>query len=60
MTSILQAGMFVGRFYLVFYFFGAREAKLHGDFMIYLLSGIYLYLCHIRAVATVSAAEGGT
>lgn len=31
MTSILQAGMFVGGFYLVFYFIGAREAKLHGD-----------------------------
>ena len=60
MTSILQAGMFVGGFYLMFYFIGAREAKLRGDFMMYLLSGIYLYLCHIRAVAAVSAAEGGT
>ena len=52
--------MFVGGFYLMFYFIGAREAKLRGDFMMYLLSGIYLYLCHIRAVAAVSAAEGGT
>lgn len=60
MTSILQAGMFVGGFYLMFYFIGAREAKLRGDFMMYLLSGIYLYLCHIRTVAAVSAAEGGT
>ena len=60
MTSILQAGMFVGGFYLMFYFIGGREAKLHSDFMMYLLSGIYLYLWHIRAVAAVSAAEGGT
>lgn len=59
MISILQAGMFVGGFYLMFYFIGAREAKLRGDFMMYLLSGIYLYLCHIRAVAAVSAAKGG-
>ncbi|WP_340298093.1 MULTISPECIES: hypothetical protein [unclassified Roseobacter] len=60
MISILQAGMFVGGFYLMFYFIGAREAKLRGDFMMYLLSGIYLYLCHIRAVAAVSATKGDT
>ena len=60
MISILQAGMFVGGFYLMFYFIGAREVKLRGDFMMYLLSGIYLYLCHIRAVAAVSATKGDT
>ncbi len=59
MISILQAVMFVGGFYLMFHFIGAREAKLRGDFMMYLLSGIYLYLCHIRAVSAVSGAEAG-
>lgn len=58
--SILQSVLFIAAFYLMFNFLGGRSAAIRGNFMIYLVSGIFLYLTHIQTVRAVMGAEGPT
>ncbi|MFD1160304.1 ABC transporter permease [Roseovarius aestuarii] len=57
-NSILVTVLFVMAFYLMFTFLGLKGAKLRGDFLLYMLSGIFLYLTHIKALGAVLGAEG--
>ncbi|GAB5447195.1 ABC transporter permease [Gymnodinialimonas sp.] len=58
--SIMQSMMFIAAFYLMFTFLGGRTAALRGNFMVYLMTGIFLYLTHIQTVRGVMNAEGPT
>ena len=58
MINIFQAVMFVAAFYMMFALLGVRGAAVRGNFILYLLSGIYIYLTHIKALAAVTSAEG--
>ncbi len=58
--NMLQAVMFVAAFYLMFSIMGLRSAGLRGDFMLYIMSGIFMYLSHIRALSAVMGADGPT
>lgn len=56
--NILQAVIFVMIFYLMFSVLGLRSAAVRGDFLLYVMSGIFLFMCHIKAVGAVAGAEG--
>ena len=56
--NMLQTILFVVAFYFVFTVLGARRILIRGDFMVYLLTGIFLYLTHIKALSAVLSAEG--
>ncbi|EYD73244.1 ABC transporter permease [Limimaricola hongkongensis] len=56
--NIAQTVIFVLAFYLMFTLIGARGAGLRGDFLLYLMSGIFLFLTHTKAVAAVVRADG--
>ena len=56
--SVLQAVLFVAAFYFMFALLGVRGAAVRGNFILYLLSGIYLYLTHIKTLAAVTSSEG--
>ncbi|MEI4195768.1 ABC transporter permease [Roseovarius sp. E0-M6] len=58
MMNILQAVVFIGAFYFMFTVLGLRGAALRGDFLLYIMSGIFLFLTHIKTVAAVAGAEG--
>ena len=58
LMSVLQAVLFVAAFYLMFALLGVRGAAVRGNFILYLLSGIYLYLTHIKTLAAVTGSEG--
>lgn len=60
LLSIVQSLLFIGAFYLMFNFLGGRTAALRGNFMVYLMSGIFMYLTHIQTVRGVMTAEGST
>src|SRR6056297_4189427 len=57
-NNILQAVIFVMAFYLMFSVLGLRGAALRGDFLLYMMSGIFLFLTHIKALGAVVGAEG--
>lgn len=56
--NMLQAVMFVMAFYIMFTVLGLRGAAIRGDFLVYIMSGIFLYLTHIKSMGAVSGAEG--
>jgi hypothetical protein len=58
--SLLQSVMFLAAFYLMFTVIGARTMAIRGDFMLYLLTGIFMYLVHIQALQAVMGSENST
>lgn len=58
--NMFQTVMFVAAFYIMFSVLGLRGAAIRGDFILYLLSGIFLFLTHTKAVGAIMASEGPT
>jgi len=59
--NVVQTIVFLGAFYVMFAFIGVRGSAIHrADFLIYLLSGIFPYLTHTRAMMAVISSEGPT
>ena len=56
--NIMTAVIMVMAFYLMFTVLGIRGAKLRGDFLLFMMSGIFMYLTHIKALGAVLGAEG--
>ncbi|MCC5972526.1 MAG: ABC transporter permease [Rubellimicrobium sp.] len=56
--NIVQTMTFVLAFYLMFALIGIRGAALRGDFLLYIMSGIFVFMVHIKTVAAVVKAEG--
>lgn len=58
--NMLQTIILVLAFYFMFSILGMRGAAVRGDFMVYIMTGIFLYMTHIKAMGAVSGAEGPT
>lgn len=58
LVNIGQTVVFVLSFVLFFEVTGLRGTAIRGDFLLYVLSGVFLFLTHNKAVAAVSTAEG--
>ncbi len=58
--NIVQALIFVLTFFAMFALLGVRGAAIRGDFLLYIMSGIFLFLTHTKAMAAVVGAEGPT
>jgi ABC-type polysaccharide/polyol phosphate export permease len=57
-SNMLQAVIFVLAFYIMFSVLGLKGARLRGDFLLYMMSGIFLFLTHVKALGAVVGAEG--
>lgn len=58
--SVFQSLMFVAFFYIMFTVMGLKGMALRGDFVIFLLTGIFLFMTHNKAFGAVVGAEGPT
>lgn len=58
--EVLQSVIFVATFYFMFTFLGMRSAAIRGDFMLYLMSGIFLLLTHTKAMGAIVGADNAT
>ena len=56
--NMLQVLTFVLAFYLMFSFLGLRGAALRGDFLLYIMTGIFLYMTHAKTMGSVVNSEG--
>ena len=56
--NILQTVVFVLTFYLMFSLLGMRGSAVRGDFLLYIMSGIFLYMTHTKAMQAVLQSEG--
>lgn len=56
--SVFQSLMFVLFFYAMFTIMGIKGMALRGDFVIFLLTGIFMFMTHNKAVGAVLGSEG--
>jgi len=57
LVNMLHAVVLVAAFYVMFTVLGLRGAKLRGDFLLYVMSGIFLFITHVKAVGSVAGSE---
>lgn len=58
--TILQSVVMVLFFWFMLTVLKMRGSAVRGDFMLYSMSGIFMYMTHIKAIKAVSSAEGPT
>ena len=59
-VSIVQSLIMVLVFWVMFTVLKMRGSAVRGDFMLYSMSGVFMFLTHVRAIKAVSASEGPT
>jgi ABC-type polysaccharide/polyol phosphate export permease len=59
-TSVLQTLVMILAFFIFMDFMGLRRVALRGDFLLYVMSGIFVFMVHIKAIGAVAGAEGPT
>lgn len=57
-TNLLQSVLFVASFYIMFSMLGLRGMAIRGDFLLYIMSGIFIFMVHIKVVGAVVQSEG--
>jgi ABC-type polysaccharide/polyol phosphate export permease len=58
--SILQSLLLVVIMYVTFSLLGLRRVAVRGDFMLYVMSGVFMFITHIKTIGAVASAEGPT
>ncbi|QQA42851.1 ABC transporter permease [Pelagovum pacificum] len=58
--NMLQTMILVASFYFMFMVLGLRGNAVRGDFLLYVMSGIFMFICHTKSVAAVAGAPGPT
>jgi len=58
LMNMLQAVIFVAVFYAMFQILGMRGNAIRGDFLMYIMSGIFLFLTHTKSMGAVYGSEG--
>ena len=60
LASVVQSLVMILTFFFFMDFMGMRQAAVRGDFLLYVMSGIFVFMVHIKAVMAVAGAEGPT
>ena len=55
--AIVQAIIMVLTMYFLFDVMGLRKVAVRGDFMLYVMSGVFMFMTHIKAIGAVAGAE---
>lgn len=56
--NMIQTATFVLAFYLMFSVLGMRGNAVRGDFMVYIMTGVFLYMTHVKTLSAVVGSEG--
>jgi len=60
LINIFQTVLMVAVFYIMFDLLDLRRLSIRGDFLLYVMSGVFLFMTHTKTVGAVSGAEGPT
>ena len=60
LMNMFQTVLLVITFYIMFGVLGLRGNAIRGDFLLYVMSGIFLFMTHTKAMGAVFGAEGPT
>lgn len=58
--SIVQALIMLLVMFSMMSLFGMRRVAVRGDFMLYVMSGVFMFMTHIKTISAVSSADGPT
>jgi ABC-type polysaccharide/polyol phosphate export permease len=58
--SIIQSLIMLLVMYFMFSILGLRRVAVRGDFMLYVMSGVFMFMTHVKAIGAVSGADGPT
>lgn len=58
LMNMMQTIVFVLAFYAMFSLLGMRGAAIRGDFLLYIMSGIFLFMTHTKGMSAVVSSEG--
>ncbi|WP_299501593.1 ABC transporter permease [uncultured Roseobacter sp.] len=56
--NVLQTVIFVMAFYFFFSVLGLKGSAIRGDFLLYIMSGIFLFMTHTKTLSAVVGSEG--
>ncbi len=56
--NVLQTLMLVAVFFVMFSVLGLRGNAVRGDFLLYIMSGIFLYITHTKTMGAIVGSEG--
>jgi len=59
-VNIIQSSMMLATFWFMANVLGLRGSAVRGDYMLYMMSGIFMYMTHVKTVRAISKAEGPT
>jgi len=57
MINVVQMLIMVAVFYLLFDLLGMRRMAIKGDFLLYIMSGIFVFMTNVKAMGAVNGAE---
>jgi len=57
-VNMLQVAIFVGVFYIMFTILDLRGAAIRGDFLVCIMTRIFLFMTHTKTLTAVIAPEG--
>jgi ABC-type polysaccharide/polyol phosphate export permease len=57
-NNIIQSLILVGVFYVMFDILGLRGSAIRGDFLLFVMSGIFLFMTHTKTMGAVVGSEG--
>lgn len=57
-SNMMQSILMISVFFVMFSVFGMRGTALRGDFLIFLMTGIFLFMTHTKAMSAVVSSEG--
>ena len=60
LMNILQTVILVAVFYVLFEWLEMRGNAIRGDFIVYLMSGIFIFMTNIKSMGAIVASEGPT
>ncbi len=60
LTSIVQSLLGIGVMILMMSLLGGRSTAIRGDYILYIMSGIFSFMTHTRAIGAVAGADGPT
>jgi len=58
--NVLQTMMLVAIFFVMYAVLGLKGSALRGDFLLYIMSGIFLYMTQVKTMGAVVGSEGPT
>lgn len=54
LLTIIQSSLMVAVFFLLYFVIGVRTSPIRGDFMVFIMTGIFVFVTHVQASSAVS------